>query len=163
MQPEIPSRWIANVRRHLVATTGEVRDSLSAHDFRPGGRETGVPRRLLRAVSVRVPPCGRCAPRGCCVHRTLWLPLLPGGGTPRPRHRVDVTQPMVSLETARSLWYSSQVIPGVRYRLNDIVTIASGPHIGATAWVISIEDVDPEPSYLIERISGSGDLILLGA
>ena len=36
MQPEIPSRWVGNLRRHLVATTGEVRDSLSAHDFRPG-------------------------------------------------------------------------------------------------------------------------------
>ena len=67
---------------------------------------------------------------------------------------------MVSLETARSLWYSPVVIPGVRYRMNDIVTILSGPHVGATAWVISIEGVDPEPSYLIERISGSGDLIV---
>jgi hypothetical protein len=68
--------------------------------------------------------------------------------------------PRLSLTEAQDRWYSEAEIPGFRYRLNDTVAVAAGVHESEEAAVISLEALDPEPTYLVELLSGAGDLTL---
>jgi hypothetical protein len=65
-----------------------------------------------------------------------------------------------ALADIRARWYRHEEIAGVSFRLNDVVQVVSGEHVGMEAWVISVEGLEPEPSYLIELASGCGDLIV---
>jgi hypothetical protein len=67
---------------------------------------------------------------------------------------------MLSLAAAQDRWYTDAEIPGVRYRLNDSVVLLAGAHAGEEAAVISLEAIAPEPKYLVELLSGAGDLLL---
>jgi hypothetical protein len=65
-----------------------------------------------------------------------------------------------ALADIRARWYRQEEIAGVSFRLNDVVHVVSGEHIGMEGWVISVEGVDPEPCYLVELASGCEDLIV---
>jgi len=45
--------------------------------------------------------------------------------------------------------------------INDTVLIKNGDRKGQLGWVVSLEQSDPEPRYLVELCSGQGDLHLL--
>jgi hypothetical protein len=59
-----------------------------------------------------------------------------------------------------ALWFTEQPVPGARFRLNDAVRIGGGPEVGAVGSVISLEALDPEPTYLIELSSGAAVRVL---
>jgi hypothetical protein len=44
--------------------------------------------------------------------------------------------------------------------VNDTVLIKNGDRNGQIGWVVSLEQSDPEPRYLVELSSGEGDLHL---
>ena len=55
-------------------------------------------------------------------------------------------------------WFSSELIDGVSFKLNDSVSVIAGPHAGKSGAVISLNRLIPEPEYLVELGSGSGDI-----
>ena len=59
------------------------------------------------------------------------------------------------------LWFTFQAIPGVAFGLNDSVRIKAGEHEGEFASVISLVELVPSPTYLIELASGGGDIQLI--
>ena len=65
-----------------------------------------------------------------------------------------------TLADVRGRWYRQEEIPGILLRLNDGVLVLSEEYSGATGCVISIEALEPEPSYLVELGDGRGDLIV---
>ena len=60
----------------------------------------------------------------------------------------------------RDSWLSGEQVPGVDLRLNDSVEITGGPKQGETGAVISLEHVDPEPTFLVE-LGATGSEITL--
>lgn len=53
------------------------------------------------------------------------------------------------------LWFDSQPIPGVAFRLNDSVRIKAGVYSGEMASVVSLESLEPAPVYLVELANGT--------
>jgi hypothetical protein len=51
-------------------------------------------------------------------------------------------------------FYSGGTSPGVDYTLNDAVEVVGGPYHGEGGSVISLLQLDPEPSYLVETSTG---------
>ncbi|HEX9953170.1 MAG TPA: hypothetical protein VGB53_15475 [Rubricoccaceae bacterium] len=64
---------------------------------------------------------------------------------------------MLDRREINALWFAEQLVPGVRFRLNDAVRIVSGPASGAEGSVISLDALEPEPTYLVE-LSGGADV-----
>ena len=64
-------------------------------------------------------------------------------------------------EKLDELWFTFQAISGVGFGLNDSVRIKAGEHEGEFASVISLEELAPSPTYLIELASGRGDIQLI--
>jgi ribosomal protein L24 len=56
----------------------------------------------------------------------------------------------MNLDEVNNLWYNSQPIEGIAFRLNDSVLIKSGDYSGQSGSVISIVSVETTPIYLIE-------------
>ncbi|XAL99354.1 hypothetical protein OT109_17460 [Phycisphaeraceae bacterium D3-23] len=56
-------------------------------------------------------------------------------------------------------WFEGESPPGGRFHHNDSVRILSGPHAGSFGSLISVEALDPEPTYLVELASGKGDVL----
>jgi len=50
-------------------------------------------------------------------------------------------------------------IPGVRYYLNHWVLVTRGEHVGTRVSIISLESLDPEPTYRAELPDGT-DIII---
>ncbi len=50
-------------------------------------------------------------------------------------------------------------IPGVRHYLNHWVLITRGEHAGTRVSIISLEGLDPEPTYLAELPDGTSILV----
>jgi hypothetical protein len=61
---------------------------------------------------------------------------------------------MNKLQQAQEQWYAGVLPEGVRFGLNSSVELLSGPSAGMAAAVISLEDLDPEPRYLVESSDG---------
>lgn len=52
-------------------------------------------------------------------------------------------------------WLAGEVIPEVGFHLNDSVLVVAGSLAGSVGAVISLERMDPEPSYIVELGSGN--------
>ena len=66
---------------------------------------------------------------------------------------------MQSVGFDHNAWFEGKSPPGGRFHHNDVVRIRSGPHAGAVGSLISVEGLDPEPTYLVELASGKGDVL----
>lgn len=56
---------------------------------------------------------------------------------------------MDQLEVDR-LWFESESIPGVKFKLNDSATITAGLHKGKSVSIIALISLKPMPTYLVE-------------
>jgi hypothetical protein len=63
----------------------------------------------------------------------------------------------ITIATENS-WFAGETIPGIRFYLNDPVSVVAGQHIGKAGSVIALLRLKPEPEYLIEMGSGEGDI-----
>ena len=63
-------------------------------------------------------------------------------------------------EKLRQAWYNGDRLQGVRFALNDSVTVLRGSCKGQTGSVISLETVEPEPAYDVE-LSDTGSTVTL--
>lgn len=52
-------------------------------------------------------------------------------------------------------WQAGKTYPGVIFVQAEDAVVISGPDRGATVAVITLEALDPEPHYLVERDDGS--------
>jgi hypothetical protein len=58
---------------------------------------------------------------------------------------------------------SGQLLPGVRLHHNDYVRVVSGEHVDDAGSVISVDNLGPDPTLLVELDSNSDALILQSA
>jgi hypothetical protein len=56
-------------------------------------------------------------------------------------------------------FFRGEATEGIRFGVNAAVRVSKGPHAGANGSVISLEQLDPEPVFLIELGDGSDLLI----
>lgn len=63
------------------------------------------------------------------------------------------------LSQVRDRWFQGDLISGISFSLNDTAVITGGPRAGEAVAVISLEALEPEPIYLVEVLSGQGDLL----
>lgn len=55
-------------------------------------------------------------------------------------------------------WLAGRAIPGVAFRLNELVRILAGQAAEQSAWVVCLVELEPEPLYTVELVPGRADL-----
>jgi hypothetical protein len=66
------------------------------------------------------------------------------------------------LDEARDAFFEARRTESLPLAYNDIVTVTEGSRRGDRAWVISLESLPPQATYLIEFEHGSDEIVPLG-